>query len=191
MVLITKTKYPHQNGYFDHSGPYRNAPSPYKEWPVRLNALRGFDSRGAASRALSLTLQYLNSLKERQQKLENERQAIRQQLESGVETMYAEALKLYKSGNYQAAATRFSDIQDLIPNYKNTDQYLKALKEPSTAKSKPVIAEISTKEEQQQKREGLQNKNLHQQEIENVFQQAMLLFRNEKYAEAKEAFAEL
>jgi TolA-binding protein len=65
------------------------------------------------------------STKERQDKLEMERKAIRQQLEAGVDTMYLDAMKYYKSGQYQDAARRFSDIQDLIPNYKKSASYLK------------------------------------------------------------------
>ncbi len=67
-------------------------------------------------------------VKERQQNLENERKAIRQQLANGVEDMYAQAVKLYKSGHYPAAAQKFSDVADLMPNYKKTDDYLNKLK---------------------------------------------------------------
>ncbi|MBF0490518.1 MAG: hypothetical protein HQL15_07860, partial [Candidatus Omnitrophica bacterium] len=67
------------------------------------------------------------AVKEQQKKLEEEHTAIRQQLESGVNSMYKEAVKLYNSGNYQAAAKRFSDVQDLIPNYKHTAIYIEKI----------------------------------------------------------------
>ncbi len=57
--------------------------------------------------------------------LEKERKVVRKQLEVGVAIMYTEAVKLYKSRNYQAAFNRFSDIQVLIPDYKNINDYLK------------------------------------------------------------------
>lgn len=81
--------------------------------------------RKISTRSKSSSSEIERSVKERQQALDKERLAIRRQLESGVESMYAEAVKLYKSGNYQAAASRFSDVQDLIPDYKSSGDYLK------------------------------------------------------------------
>ncbi len=80
-------------------------------------------------------------LEERQKKLEEERRVIHQQLNNGVEAIYRNALRLYRSGDYQAAAVRFSDVQDLIPNYKNAGEYLKKSQARNkSATSLPVVS---------------------------------------------------
>ncbi len=56
--------------------------------------------------------------------LEARREVVRKQLEEGVEAMYQEALSLYEKGDYKAAADKFKDVQDIIPGYKNTGQYM-------------------------------------------------------------------
>jgi hypothetical protein len=84
------------------------------------------------------------STKARQEKLQDERKAVRQQLENGVESMYDEAIKLYKSGDYTTAATRFSDVQDLMPNYKNSTQYLKKIQVRKPIASSTVVASPKT-----------------------------------------------
>ena len=53
------------------------------------------------------------------------RQALRTQIEEGVEAMYQQALSLYKQGDYAAAAGGFKDLLDLFPGYKDSEQYLR------------------------------------------------------------------
>lgn len=62
--------------------------------------------------------------REREAKLNAQREALRKQLEDGVNVMYQEALRLYKQGKYTAAAQRFKDIQDILPGYKRASQYM-------------------------------------------------------------------
>ena len=62
--------------------------------------------------------------RQRQAQLEAQREAVRKQLEDGVEAMYQDALNLYQQGNYTAAADRFKDVQDIIPGYKRSEQYM-------------------------------------------------------------------
>ena len=56
--------------------------------------------------------------------LEARRKALRKQFEDGLEVMYQEALSLYKQGDYTAAADRFKDVQDILPGYKRSEQYM-------------------------------------------------------------------
>jgi len=56
--------------------------------------------------------------------LEARRAVVRKKLEDGVEAMYQEALSLYKHGNYTAAADKFKDVQDILPGYKRSGQYM-------------------------------------------------------------------
>jgi TolA-binding protein len=74
--------------------------------------------------------------------MSTQREAVHRELVNGVETMYQEALKLYQQGHYTAAADRFKDVQEILPGYKNVEQYMddansKALNVPA-ASSSPV-----------------------------------------------------
>jgi len=69
--------------------------------------------------------------RQRQAQLEAQRQAVRKELEDGVEAMYQEALSLYKQGEYTAAADRFKDVQDILPGYKRSGQYMDEAREKS------------------------------------------------------------
>lgn len=60
-----------------------------------------------------------------QKKLEAERAVLRKQLEDGVEALYQEAIVLYKAGKYIDAIERFNDVQDIIPDYKQSKDLMK------------------------------------------------------------------
>ncbi len=66
-----------------------------------------------------------------QAQLEAQRAAVRKQLEDGVESMYQEALSLYKQGDFSAAADKFKDVQDILPDYKRSAQYMDAARQKS------------------------------------------------------------
>lgn len=79
--------------------------------------------------------------REHELRLENERLAIKQQLLEGTKAMYAEAMKLYKKKNYALAAAKFQDIEDVMPDFKETRTYLKRAHEKAVAlASTPVTA---------------------------------------------------
>ena len=59
-----------------------------------------------------------------QSQLESQREVVRKQLEAGVEAMYQEAMSLYKQGNFLEAADKFKDVQDILPGYKRSSQYM-------------------------------------------------------------------
>ena len=82
--------------------------------------------------------------RQRQAQLEAQREAVRKQLEDGVEAMYQEALSLYKQGDYTAAADRFKDVQDILPGYKHSEQYMDEARQKSlTVKPQAVICSRS------------------------------------------------
>ena len=79
--------------------------------------------------------------------LEGQREIVRKELENGAEIMYQEALNLYKQRHYTAAADRFQDVQEILPGYKRTGEYLddarsKALNVPVRSSS-PVSRQES------------------------------------------------
>jgi len=63
--------------------------------------------------------------KQMREKLEAERAVLRKQLEDGVEVIYQEAIVLYKAGKYIDAIQRFNDVQDIIPDYKQSKDLMK------------------------------------------------------------------
>ena len=38
----------------------------------------------------------------------------------GVDVMYQEGMRLYKAGDYESAANKFQDVEDVLPDYKKT-----------------------------------------------------------------------
>lgn len=86
----------------------------------------------------------LEKIFQERQQLGSEQQAVRQELVNGVEAIYQEAVNLYKSGNYQAALKRFSYVQNLIPNYKDTDIFLKKFQNFSTPPAAPHLEKATT-----------------------------------------------
>lgn len=70
---------------------------------------------------------------ETQAQLDARREIVRKQLEDGVEAMYQEALGLYKQGDYADAADKFKDVQDIIPGYKSSGQYMDDARSKSMA----------------------------------------------------------
>ncbi len=82
----------------------------------------------------------LRKEREAQAELDARREAVRKQLEAGVEAMYEEALSLYKQGDYGDAANKFKDVQDIMPGYKRSAQYgLDAREKSLTMNSQPDI----------------------------------------------------
>lgn len=76
--------------------------------------------------------------RQHQAQLEARRKAVRKQLEDGVEAMYREALRLYKQGDYMAAADKFKDVQDILPGYKRVGQYMGEVRLKSLTVNPPL-----------------------------------------------------
>ena len=77
--------------------------------------------------------------RQRQAELEIQREAVRKQLEQGVEAMYQEALGMYNQGNFTAAADKFKDIQDILPGYKHSEQYMDESRQKSMVIETPQV----------------------------------------------------
>lgn len=84
---------------------------------------------------------------QRQFELAAQRDAVRKQLENGVEAMYQEAMRLYSQGNYSAAADKFKDVQDILPDYKHAGQYMDESRLKSlTVKPQTAVPSVSRQE---------------------------------------------
>ena len=81
-------------------------------------------------------------VRQRQDQLEARREAIRKQLEDGVEAMYQEALRVYQKGDYAAAADKFKDVRDIIPGYKRSEQYMDEARQKSLTVNLQVVSKV-------------------------------------------------
>ncbi len=72
-----------------------------------------------------------NQERQHQAQLDSQREAVRKQLEDGVEIMYQDALSLFNQGHFTAAADRFKDVQDILPGYKRSAQYMDEARQKS------------------------------------------------------------
>ncbi len=84
------------------------------------------------------------AIRERREKLESERQEIQRKLTEGADAMYQEAADLYKKGDYPAAVAKFQDVEDILPNYKQTRDYIN--KARTNASAKPEEPQIMVPE---------------------------------------------
>ena len=73
---------------------------------------------GFYSKSSSVRSEYDN------RKLEDQRRAIRRDLESGVERMYQDALSLYQRDLFEQARVAFQEVNAVINGYKKTQDYL-------------------------------------------------------------------
>ncbi|MBF0386538.1 MAG: hypothetical protein HQL20_01620 [Candidatus Omnitrophica bacterium] len=67
---------------------------------------------------------YQVAANEEKRRLEEQRAAIQHDFEVGVESMYNEALALYKKRAYVEAQADFEQVNELVKDYKKTGQYL-------------------------------------------------------------------
>ena len=59
----------------------------------------------------------------------SDKEAVRRKFENGLAKMYAEALMYYRKHMYKEARERFTDVEDISPNYKRTKTYLERIQE--------------------------------------------------------------
>ncbi len=62
--------------------------------------------------------------REHQKQLDEERRVIQQKLNDSASAIYDEAMRLYAQANYQAAYNKFKDLQDVLPDFKQTQKYM-------------------------------------------------------------------
>ncbi len=78
--------------------------------------------------------------RQRKAQLDAERAAIRKQIEDGAESMYKEALELYKQGQYNRAIQKFHDVDEVMPNYKKSRELIKkSVEESIKAQEIPAV----------------------------------------------------
>ncbi len=62
--------------------------------------------------------------KDRQKNIRQERAKIKREMTEAVDPMYKEALQAYKAKDYSRAQAIFAEIEQLLPGYKQTQEYL-------------------------------------------------------------------
>ncbi len=100
---------------------------------------------------------------------EDERKAREQQ----AEPLYIQALGLYREGHYVEARNKFAEVQGVVPGYKDTELYLSRIEKDIRSQEARLA-----KEEKTRKADGL-------------YSNAVQLYANRKFAEAKSKFQEL
>lgn len=79
--------------------------------------------------------------REHAKELQAERRAAQVKLNKAAEAMYAQAARLYKRGFFAEAEAKFKDIEDILPGYKQTRDYIrKAQWQARTQKPRPKPA---------------------------------------------------
>jgi TolA-binding protein len=126
-----------------------------------------------------------------------------------VETAYKEAVDLYKQKKYHPAKDAFEHVDEIAPDYRATGSYLKIIdqdiitsdalaakqqaveigrqqKEAEAARAKEKsmwLAQIEEKEKE--------HKDSIDKQAQEVYDQAVVLYKNKKFAEAKKKFQEV
>ncbi len=83
--------------------------------------------------------------KEHQKQLEDERKAIEQRLNESASAIYEEAMGLYKKENYEAAYNKLKDLEDILPDFKQTRKFMEQAK-TNMEKPVPVTVPVSSME---------------------------------------------
>ncbi|MBU0693299.1 MAG: tetratricopeptide repeat protein [Candidatus Omnitrophica bacterium] len=116
-------------------------------------------------------------------------------LEKEAAIPYIQALFLYKEKKYEQAYEQFEEVQNIMPDYKQTSYYLKRIpqdlekqiegtKERALKEKEKTIEEARVKE----KKDKLSQLT---QESSHLYTQALTLYKEKKYEEAFEKFKEV
>ncbi|MBF0486074.1 MAG: hypothetical protein HQL16_06140 [Candidatus Omnitrophica bacterium] len=79
------------------------------------------------------------SVEEEKHLLAQQREAIRHDFEVGVERLYSDAVALFKKRQYEEAGQDFQQVNDLIPGYKKTGDYLRQINKTTEKKTVDVL----------------------------------------------------
>jgi len=109
------------------------------------------------------------------------------------ENRYKNAIKAYKSKNYQVAKTGFIQIEALHPGYKDVPKYLDQLAEEMVSASpaklmQPKMTARLVKQAKQSRQVMPEKEDRFKKEAESQYNQAMALYQQKKYEEAKKKF---
>lgn len=75
-----------------------------------------------------------------------ERDAVRKKFENGLSKMYNDAISDYKNRRYKQARDKFSDIQDISPDYKRSRVYLDRIQADILKEQKRIVQEKEDKQ---------------------------------------------
>ncbi len=98
---------------------------------------------------------------------------LRASREKEADISYIQAMALYQAGQYEEAKKKFVDVESLVPDYKQTSDYLERIDDDIMRKKEADLARM--KEEQ----------------VKGLYNQAMALYHNGEYAQAKDSFLQV
>ncbi len=94
--------------------------------------------------------QLQRQLKSQQNELQVQREKLRREMEQQTDVFYNQGVAYYKKGQYDQALKKFKDVEDVLPNYKQTQEYMlkanDAMLNKLTPQSAPKITPIATQQ---------------------------------------------
>ncbi|MBN1870477.1 MAG: hypothetical protein JW847_07890 [Candidatus Omnitrophica bacterium] len=133
--------------------------------------------------------------------LEESRMELENKLAEQAEPLYQEAVEYYKSREFQLAKDYFMEVNNILPQYKDTDKYLsridRDIKEEEkllmeSKRKRELLARKKEKEEWkrilQESEQELQKKLI--QQVDAVYQEAQYYYKKREFELAKERFEE-
>ncbi|MBF0522601.1 MAG: hypothetical protein HQL24_06040 [Candidatus Omnitrophica bacterium] len=185
-----------------NSKDYESAQAQFEEVNLRKSGYK------STKRYLDQTKKKLDALETEQKR--NQNQAVLDEhlqkkniksgiLESKAQALYKEAVKLYQTKLFVQAQEKFLAIEDLTPEYKDTDKYLKliaekikkqqdqesALNEKIEAARKEALMVDEPKEQEQKDRQEFRRR------LERKYQEAVKFYKKNRFEEAKKDFLEV
>lgn len=104
--------------------------------------------------------------------------------------IYMEAIKIYKTRDYEAAKIKFEEVNELYPNYEKTDKYLKIIEKRIQKKTpKPITKEKKPKTEAQQSQK--ENKKELLTKAKPIYNEAVKAYKSKDYTSARDKFLEV
>ncbi len=76
-------------------------------------------------------------VKNRQKELQSQREEIHKEFSERLESLYAKAIDLYKSGRTEESQEIFNQVSEVSPRYKSVDQYISKIKEQMNRQKNP------------------------------------------------------
>ena len=135
---------------------------------------------------------------ERQRQREAEAEEKERQLNKQAQTIYNEALSLYRAKNYEQAKAKFEEVAKLIPNYSRTDNYLSRIdleirKQQELKQKEEERAREKQEQERKRKREAEVKEEERQlnEQVRETYNEAVSLYRAKNYEQAKAKFEEV
>ncbi|MFH1848409.1 MAG: hypothetical protein ABH825_04245, partial [Candidatus Omnitrophota bacterium] len=139
-----------------------------KQIPARIEEIKDKDKRHAEK---YLKKERLERAKlERLNKLYTKKEA---------ERLYDQAIACFKKKQYGAAMEKFESVQNLIPDYARSQDYLK--------RARLAIEQKWQREKEENEKKALEEKKMR---ADRMYREAILLYKDKKYKEAFEGFSD-